>query len=318
MMRAVAGRSSFRGFALLLVLSALPATALAQADASGASFDAASVKVSPALPQGVVMFRLGSLPESTDPGRIDYKGVTIKQLVARAYNVKDYQVEGPQWLDGEHYDVIATIPQGSTKEQVSLMLQRLLAERFKLTLHHESKPMAVYTLLVAKGGAKLTEIDPEKLPPAPVPGSAPPPPPPPGPGGSMPRGPMPAGAIRIQMSPNSRHMVGNGTIQRLCNMLSNMTDRPVIDLTELKGTYEFDLQWAPDENEKMGKVGSGMVLAQAVAPPGTGASGNDSASDPLPTLVQALQTTFGLKLEAKKNPAEFLVVDHAEKVPTEN
>jgi uncharacterized protein (TIGR03435 family) len=300
------------------ILAVMAGVMFAQNDASAPSFDAASVKVSAPLPSGVIMFSLGGLRDSLDPGRIDYKGVTIKQLVARAYGLKDYQVEGPQWVDSERYDVIATIPQGSTKEQVNLMLQRLLAERFKLTLHHESKPQASYTLSIGKGGAKMQEVDPDKLPPLPPPGSAPlPPPPPPGPGGSMSKGPMPAGAMRIQVSPSGRHLVGNGTIGRLCTMISNLTDRPVNDLTELKGTYAFDLEWAPDDNERMGKVQAGMQ-ASMPSPAASGQPGPESAGDPLPTLTQALQTNYGLKLEARKAPADFIVIDHAEKTPTEN
>ena len=134
----------------------------------------------------------------------------------------------------------------------------------------------------------------------------------------MPRGPLPAGAMRIQMGMNSRHLTGNGTITRLCNMISNMTDRPVIDLTDLKGTYQFDLDWAPDATETMGRAGVAMASAAGPPPPPGGQPGADSAADPLPTLVQALQTNFGLKLEAKKNPADILVIDRAEKVPTEN
>ncbi len=119
---------------------------------------------------------------------------------------------------------------------------------------------------------------------------------------------------------NARHLRGNGNLTRICTMLSNLMDRPVIDLTDLKGTYEIDLSWAPDESERMGKIGAGMMMAQGTAgaqPPGAGQPAPDSA-DPLPTLVQALQTSYGLKLEAKKNPADILIIDRAEKIPTEN
>ena len=128
--------------------------------------------------------------------------------------------------------------------------------------------------------------------------------------------------MRMEMGMNSRHLRGNANLTRICSMLSNLMDRPVIDLTELKGTYELDLAWAPDENEAMGKLGAGMAMAHAAAgsqpPPGGGQPGSDSAAEPLPTLVQALQNNYGLKLEAKRNPADFLVIDRAEKVPTEN
>jgi uncharacterized protein (TIGR03435 family) len=177
---------------------------------------------------------------------------------------------------------------------------------------------------VGKGGSKLTEVDPEAPPPSPPPGAPPLPPPPPGANASLARGAMPKGGMRMMMSPTGRRVSGNTSIGRLCNLLSNLTDRPVIDLTELKGTYSFDLSWAPDDNEKMGgKFAPALAMAGARAggdpPPNTpGQPGPDSANDPGQTLVQALQTNYGLKLEAKKNPADILVIDHAEKVPTEN
>jgi len=322
------GDGSMRAMAGISLLVLMASGASAQTDTAVPSFEVASVKVSPPLPPGVRVLSLGGGPGSTDPGRVTYTGVTLRVLIARAYDVKEYQVEGPDWLDSERYDVIATIPKGADKSQVALMTQRLLAERFKLTLHHDSKPLAVYTLSVGKGGSKLKEVDPATLPPPPSgpPGSLPlppPPPPPPGSGGqlSLPggRGPMPAGAMGITIGPNSRHLRGNATVTRLCTMLSNLTDRPVIDLTDLKGTYEFDLSWTPDANEPLGgRLGTSMAAARAAAGLPPNAEAPDTASDPGMTLAEALQAQFGLKLEAKKNAAEILVVDHAEKVPTEN
>ena len=314
MIRAVAGLS--------LILTAV--AAFGQTDAAAPAFEVASVKLSAPLPAGIMKFRLGGGPDSTDPGRITYNGVTLQALVARAYGVKDYQVEGPQWLDAERYDIVATIPKGSNKEQVGLMMQRLLAERFKLTLHRETKPMEVYTLAVAKGGPKLQEVDPAAppAPPAVPPGAAPLPPPPPGSGGSLGRGQMPAGAMRIMVGPTNRRLTGSPTLARLCDLLSNLLDRPVVDLTGLTGAYAIDLSWTPDENELMGgglSMGMAVARAGAGAPPeGRGGGDGNAASDPGLTLAQALQTNYGLKLEAKKNPAEILVVDRAEKVPTEN
>ena len=127
------------------------------------------------------------------------------------------------------------------------------------------------------------------------------------------------------MGMNMRHLAGNATIARLCDLLSNLTDRPVIDLTDLKGTYTFDLSWTPDETEKMAG-GFGRAMAMSGVPAGAAAASGpaapppptESSTDPGQTLVQALQTNYGLKLEAKRNPADILVIDHAEKVPTEN
>jgi uncharacterized protein (TIGR03435 family) len=305
------------------LLVAIAGGAWGQTDATGPAFEAASVKVAAPPPAGMITVRMGGGPDSTDPGRITYTGVTLDSVIAHAYGVKEYQVEGPQWLENERYDIIATIPKGAGKEQVGLMMQRLLAERFKLTVHKEQKPMAVYTLSVAKGGPKLTAVDAAAPPPPSQPGAPPMPPPPPLPPGAAagPRGQMPPGAMRMMVGTNNRHITGNTTFARLCEMLTNLTDRPVIDLTELKGTYAFDLSWTPDETERMGgKFGPVMAMAAAGAPPSNmgGQPGPDSANDPGPTLAQAFLTNYGLKLEAKRNPADIIVVDRAEKVPTEN
>jgi uncharacterized protein (TIGR03435 family) len=310
----------------ITLFAAVASAALGQTTPEGPSFDVASVKPAAPLPSGVIMMRMGGGIGTVDPGRIDETNITLKSLVASAYGVKEYQVEGPAWLDSERYDVMATIPKGADREQVKRMMQRLLAERFQLAFHRESKPLNVYTLSVAKSGSKLKEVDPATLPPLPERGSAaPPPPPPPGAGGGrvngdfMKAGPMPAGAMRMMMTPGGRHIMGNVNLEKLCDLLSNFLDRPVIDLTDLKAMYQLDLLWTPTDSEKMGgKVGPKMAPPGAVAGRGDSQPGNDAASEPGPTLAEALLKTYGLKLEAKKDPADILVIDHADKVPTEN
>lgn len=292
------------------------ATGAVRAQADLPSFDAASVKVSAPLPSGTFMINGGGPP--VDPGRIDYPGITLRTLIAQAYHVKEFQVQGPQWLDSERYDVKATIPKDATRDQINQMMQRLLAERFKLAVHRESKPMSVYTLSVAKGGSKLKEADPNKpfqMPPLPDGAPKPPPPPPPPTGGN---GGPPRGMMRMSMTPTGRRVSGVTTLPRLCDMLTNFLDRPVIDQTGLTGSYEFDLAWTPDENERMGGK-LAMPMAHGAPPPGAGpdAKGPD-ASDPGMPLAQALQTGLGLKLEAKRDATDLIVVDRAEKVPTEN
>jgi uncharacterized protein (TIGR03435 family) len=280
-------------------------------DAAPPAFEVASVKVAAPLQGGAMMFGSGSMrggPGSTDPGRITYNSVLLKAVVARAYNVKDYQVEGPAWLDSERYDIMATMPQGVTKEQLALMLQGLLAERFKLTLHHENKAIPVYVLSVGKGGPKLKEVDVSA---AEAPGSPPPPPP-----SRVPGKAVPAGMVRIMIGMNNRRLEGSLTIARLCDSLSNWVDRAVLDQTDLKGTYEFDLSWTPDENDRLaGQMSMAMAAAGHTPPPPGEAAG---ASDPGLSLAQALQTNYGLKLEARRNPADVIVIARAERVPTAN
>jgi uncharacterized protein (TIGR03435 family) len=170
------------------------------------------------------------------------------------------------------------------------MLQTLLKDRFKLTMHKESKVLPIYALVVAKGGPKLHEAEAE-------------------------------GGLNIRMSHKGREMKGNVTLTRLADTLSNTLDRPVIDETGLKGTYEIDLTWSPDDAGRTGPRTSMRVATPDPGGPGRGPEAGDPKAEDsadAPPLFIALQATMGLKLEARKSPAEIIVVDMAEKVPTEN
>ena len=94
-------------------------------------------------------------PGTADPSQVAYTNLRLKDLLLTAYGVKGYQIAGPEWLETERYDVIAKIPPGAPKEQFPLMLQDLLVERFKISLHHETKDLPLYELGVAKSGPKL-------------------------------------------------------------------------------------------------------------------------------------------------------------------
>src|SRR4051812_37386675 len=151
--------------AAILTIS-LCAAAFPQTPATSLTFEVASVKPSPP-PSGdrrVVMFGGGrGGPGSNDPGRLTYTNTTLMSLVTQAYNVKSYQVTAPAWMETERYDVIAKLPDTTppvTKEQSAIMLQNLLAERFHLTLHHDSKEFQGFELVVGKNGSKLKESSP--------------------------------------------------------------------------------------------------------------------------------------------------------------
>jgi len=105
-------------------------------------------------------------------------------------------------------------------------------------------------------------------------------------------------------------------ISGLVNMLGNHLDRPVTDMTGLKGTYDFTLDFAPDDGTRMGR---GMPMMMPPPPPGEGGGGANPPEAPNgPSLYTALEEQLGLKLEPRKGPVDLLVIDHAEKVPTEN
>lgn len=121
------------------------------------TFDAASLKPAASGQSAVVPLRGG--PGSADPGLVTARGIQLRSLLQRAYQLKADQVLGPDWIGSERYDLSAKVPAGATKEQVDAMLQNLLMERFHLTLHHEARTFSGYQLGVAKNGAKLREAE---------------------------------------------------------------------------------------------------------------------------------------------------------------
>jgi uncharacterized protein (TIGR03435 family) len=334
------------------------------------SFEVASIK--PAAPpqmapggRGTIMM-MGSRggPGSPDPGRYQCNNCNLQMLMIQAYGVESYQLSIPSSLAGERYEITAKVPEGTTKDQFKLMLQNLLADRFKMQIHRESKEGQVYELSVMKGGIKMKESAPEppkeEAPAADAPG---------GPAASPAelaqqraqglaaatlggRGPlkldkdgfpeMPKGAgggrgpMTMMMPGKARMKADNQSMEDLVKTLSRQVGKPVTDLTGLKGKYDFILTWDGAQMSSgpgMGPGrGGGMQFAMVTGGPGPGpgptggGGGAGDANSPIsggeqetqPTLFGALQSQLGLKLEAKKGMMELIVVDHAEKTPTEN
>jgi uncharacterized protein (TIGR03435 family) len=133
--------------------------AFSQASPPPPAFEVVSVK--PGGTQPVVAVRKGLKSTgssiSEDPGRIAYLNTTLISVLMRAYQVKRRQINGPAWLDSEKYDIVATMPKGALKEQIPAMLQNLLADRFKMTVHVETRQEKIYALVVGKNGPRLKE-----------------------------------------------------------------------------------------------------------------------------------------------------------------
>jgi uncharacterized protein (TIGR03435 family) len=241
---------------------------------------------------------------------------------------------------------VAKIPEGATKEQVKVMLQNLLAERFKLTLHRETKELPVYALVVGVKGPRLKDstVTDTTSPSdsqskeggrgdAGIQAGAPRPPLPAGPGrGGMKIGPdgcpetspMDAGrAVSfMMMTPNGECLISNGqTLDGLAGRLSDRFDRPVIDQTGLKGKYDLRLRYDPSS---MPGGRGGAIPIMMKDGPGRGPADGDPSNrispdgEPPPSIFNALQEQLGLKLEAKKGPVNLLVIDHVQKTPMEN
>jgi uncharacterized protein (TIGR03435 family) len=263
------------------------------------TFEVASVKLSAPIPPngGVYLGPPRGGPGTPDPGQITWTYATMRGLLMTAYAVKEYQVSGPGWLDTERYDILVKVPAGATKEQVNVMWQNLLAERFGMMLHHEPKEFQVEDLVVAKSGHKLkdTAVDPAaELEPGP----------PKFKDGEL-TGP---GLVTTIMISGQAHTVAKAQpLSKLTTMLGNVLHRPVIDKTGLTEKYDFAVDFKIDLR--------GLGLAPG--PAGVGAPG-DSAADPGPDLAAAVEQQLGLRLVASKAKLDVLVVDKAEKAPTDN
>jgi len=263
------------------------------------AFEVASIKPAAPPSMGKIMVRMNA-----DGGMLRYTNVTLRDCIRTAYRVKEFQIEGPDWIGGARFDIVAKLPDGSSKDQIPEMLQGLLAERFKLALHRDTKEHPIYSLVTARGGAKLktpevatadaaTALDkPEK------------------------DGP-PRGAVMMRMDPGGAHLKASSTtLGDLAEMISRFVERPVVDMTGIEGQYDFDLVFSPETMRGMRGMPGPMP-----PPPGAGdhASGN-ATSTPAEGAVSIFESVqrYGLKLEPRKAPVELLIIDHVEKTPTEN
>jgi len=247
----------------------LPIVGLAQSTPSGSdkpAFDVVSVKPGGSTFAGLVF---DTPVTQTSQGFQYSKGrvtcnMPLMGFVMEAYSIpKTWQVSGPDWLNFEKFDFQATMPPETSKETVRQMLQTMLAERFGFKAHLEPKQMPVYGLVVSSGGPKLVEVQ------------------------------KPTGSSSAS---GAGYLNASGmTIQAIADMLSHIADRPVVDMTEIKGRYKIDLKWVPDADPV--RVG-GVTTDRGI--------------------LRVLDEQLGLKLVARKMAIEILVIDHVEKTPTPN
>jgi uncharacterized protein (TIGR03435 family) len=223
--------------------------------------------------------------------------VSLKMLVQAAYGIREDLISGaPSWADSARFDIDAKVAGSDvdalkklSPEQRRLILQPLLADRFKLKIHTETKQLPVYELVVTKGGSKLKEATagdayangikgPDGV----------------GRGGMMRMG---RGQLTAQAVP----------MTFLANMLSQQLHRTVLDKTGLTGKYDLELNWTPDQ-------GADPMFKGPEGSPQRGDAAPDSSG---PSIFTALQEQLGLRLQSAKGPVETIVIDHVE-MPSEN
>jgi uncharacterized protein (TIGR03435 family) len=306
----------------LIALSATLAASIAsgQTPAAAPVFEVATIRQAVPLNPAAAMSGGVRLGMSVDGSRVDIRFLSMADLVRTAYKVKPYQVSGVEnSMTSDRWDIQAKLPEGATKEQVPEMLQALLADRFKLKIHRDSKDQPVYALTTGKGGPKFEESAPDK----PAAEDAP----------KVPSNQLSVsrdangavvrtgqgGTMRMSMGPNgTMHMENEKmTMEAMAEMLTGFMDRPVVDMTGLKGTYKIGLDLSMDDLRNAARK-VGVAMPGGPAPGGAGpAAPVPEASEPTSSLFSTIQQ-LGLKLEARKAPVEIIVVDHVEKTPTEN
>jgi uncharacterized protein (TIGR03435 family) len=280
-----------------------------------------------------------------DATQFDMKFMSLTNLIAMAYKVKPYQIAGPDWMKSKLWEIHARLPEGSNKDQIPEMVQSLLAERFKLTFHHDTSEQPVYALTVSKTGLKMKEAVEEPATPTPETDAAKTAPSKEG-GREMMSLKTPEGETKINMkqdgnkismdmgkagkmqmvmdeNPHMRWEMPKVTMSDFVDILTQFMDRQVVDMTELKGNYQVTLELPMQEllniakkmmPEYAGLLGGG---APGGAAPSSGLAGV-GASDPSGgSIFQSVQQ-LGLKLDARKVPTDTIVVDSVEKEPTEN
>jgi uncharacterized protein (TIGR03435 family) len=200
----------------------------------------------------------------TSPGHFAMRNVPLRYALEWAYNLKDYEISGPDWIKAEErYDITAKAAGPANDYQMGPMLQALLTERFQMKLHREARDMNVYVLLPGKGAPKLKEAPTDS--PASLSGS--------------PNG------VSFRAQP----------ISRFTFMLTRRMDRPVLDETGLKGVYDFTVDTS-----------------------GLGFAGREPENSSGPSIFTAVQNDLGLRLEARKQSVQILVIDSVNKIPTQN
>jgi uncharacterized protein (TIGR03435 family) len=256
------GSAAFAALAVPVFIGVANSPVARAQTAAAEMFDTASVKPAPAGQRGSGFI-------TGDPGRFHAVNVTLAECIATAYGIQSFQLVAKN-LPQDRYEILASAPTHPGKvldARYEAMLQALLADRFQLKIHRDSKVMPVYALEVAKGGPKLKESS--------------------------------AWGLSTRSTPG--HVKASGAaMSDLAMYLTRRIAHPVVDVTGLKGLYDFDLDWAP-----------GVGDANVEPPDPDKPQPTEPSSGP--SLFVAMERQLGLKLQGKKLAVEMVVVDHAEK-----
>ena len=268
------------------------------------TFEVASVK---ANKSGDNRTMIGGQPG----GRFNVTNAALRQVILLAYQIQPFQLIGaPNWINDERFDIVAKAPAGTpmvgpagggAPGPMQFMLRNLLADRFKLKTHTETREMPMYALVVARADGKLgPKMKQASVDCAALRGRGP---------GGPPAPPAPGERPQCGMMMGIGSVAAGGvSMTQLAQLLSQRVGRTVVDKTGLTGFYEFNLDFTPDQMPPAGAPGP-------VAPPG--APPLPPVDPNGPSIYTALQEQLGLKLDAQRGPVEVTIVDSIDH-PTED
>ena len=236
------------------------------------------------------------------PGRLAAEA-SVRLLMLNAYGLQPFQIAGgPDWINSERYSIEATAGGNVGRDQMFVMLQSLLEDRFQLKHHRESRELPVWHLVVAKSGLKVAApkegncIAPSSAAPAEWSGGRMAPP------GQGPGAPPPCGSVRIGLEATGARMQGGNVLMpELARMLSMALGRTVVDKTGYTKPFDLQLDFLPDA----------VTTAMPAPPPGSDIAERSNA----PSILVALQEQLGLRLKSAKGQVDVLVIDHIARPP---
>lgn len=258
-------------------------------------FEVASIKPAGPLTGDII------LGLRADGAQAHISWASLKDLIYIGYHVRRYQIVGPDWLGTDHFDVAAKIPEGASQRTIAEMLQNLLKDRFALKTHWDKKELSVYTLELAKPVPDMKQATPPEK------------------EVFFPMGNIQNMSSVVDWGNGSRFSFsGNVLDAKKLNMdefsewLANFMDKPVVNNTGLTGYYDFSIKLSPQDFQTMyiwAAMAGGSTIPPELAPKIDGLS--------LDSLMVGLRQA-GLKLGHGKAPVDVLMIDSAEKKPTEN
>jgi uncharacterized protein (TIGR03435 family) len=273
---------------------------LQAAAADRLTFDVASVRQNKSAGPSKWDFAAG--------GRFTATNMPVQMLIRIAYRIQDFQLSGASDVLNDRFDIVAKADGNRPVNELELMLRTLLGDRFRLTVHNETRELPIYALVMARSdgkmGAQLRRSGVDCAPITVPRGAGVPPPPPPPPGALAPAGPDAdadpnrvghgCGSMLIPGRLSGRKM----TMTQVANTLSRFLNRTVTDRTGLMGNFDLDVEYTPDQ---MPSGPGGLPMPAPLAPPSDG-----------PSIFTAVQEQLGLKLESTKGPVDVLVIDRVE------